>query len=226
MRVLIIDGGPMGQNIAKRLLAKEEAYLAFRTAEHQVTFIERDEKTCKLLEDHYHVPIYQGDGSKKEILDQVGLDNIDVAIAASEDDGRNVIVALQVKRLGLARIIAITQDPDYIPILEQHGIVAISAPWATASMVENYLDRPGVAELFEIGTGVASLLGVIIPEGANVAGSAIRDIPKECVVAAVIRGKKFVVPRGDTAIEADDHVVFVGPTSAIKKANEIFTLKG
>ena len=64
--------------------------------------------------------------------------------------------------------------------------------------------------------------------GAKVAGSAIRDIdiPKECVVAAVIRGKKFVVPRGDTAIEADDHVVFVGPTSAIKKANEIFTLKG
>jgi len=227
MRVLIIDGGPLGQNIAKRLLAKEEAYLAFRTAEHQITFIERDEKTCKLLEDHYHVPIYQGDGSKKEILDQVGLDNIDVAIAASEDDGRNVIVALQVKRLGLARIIAITQDPDYIPILEQHGIVAISAPWATASMVENYLDRPGVAELFEIGTGVASLLGVIVPEGARVAGSAIRAIaiPQECVVAAVIRGKKFVVPRGDTTIEADDHVVFVGPTSAIKKANEIFTLK-
>jgi len=41
----------------------------------------------------------------------------------------------------------------------------------------------------------------------------------------VVRGKDFVVPRGDTKIEVGDHVVFVGPTSAIKKAQDMFTLK-
>jgi len=41
----------------------------------------------------------------------------------------------------------------------------------------------------------------------------------------VIRGKDFVVPRGDTKIEVGDHVVFVGRTSAIKKAQDIFLLK-
>jgi len=45
------------------------------------------------------------------------------------------------------------------------------------------------------------------------------------VVAAVIRGKHFVVPRGDTQIEAGDHVVFVGPTTAIKNAHDSFRLK-
>jgi Trk K+ transport system NAD-binding subunit len=94
-------------------------------------------------------------------------------------------------------------------------------------MVENFLDRPGVAELFEIGTGIASLLGVFVPDNARVIGKSIReiDIPKECVVAAVIRGKSFVVPRGDTEIEAGDHVVFVGPASAIKDAHDSFSLK-
>ena len=93
-------------------------------------------------------------------------------------------------------------------------------------MVENYLDRPGVAELFEIGTGVANLLGVIIPEGARGAGQKIRDIeiPSDCVVAAVIRGKQFVVPRGDTTIEVADEVVFVGPAGAVKNANDHFVL--
>jgi Trk K+ transport system NAD-binding subunit len=179
------------------------------------------------LESRYHSPIYQGDGTKKEILEQVGLENIDVVVAASEDDGRNVIVALQAKQLGLDPVIAIVQDPDYIPLLEENGIISVSAPWATAAMVEDYLDRPGVSEIFRIGTGVASLVGVFVPKAAKVAGKLIRDldIPRECVVAAVIREKNFVVPRGDTMIEEGDHVVFVGPASAVKRANDAFLLK-
>jgi len=46
-----------------------------------------------------------------------------------------------------------------------------------------------------------------------------------CVVAAVIRGKKFVVPRGGTTIAVGDHVVFVGPASAIKDAQDLFLVK-
>jgi Trk K+ transport system NAD-binding subunit len=227
MRVLIIDGGRQGQNIAKRLMARDEYWLLFRSSEHQITFIEEDEARCKELEQLFNAPIYQGDGTKKEIIEQVGLENIDVAIAASEDDGRNVIVALQAKRLGISQVIAIVQDPDYLPLLEENDVVAISAPWATAAMVENYLDRPGVAELFEISSGVASLVGVVVPQKARIAGQLIRDIdiPRDCVVAAVIRGKDFVVPRGDTKIEVGDHVVFVGPTSAIKKAQEMVRLR-
>jgi amino acid transporter/Trk K+ transport system NAD-binding subunit len=224
MRVLIVDGGKQGQNIADRLLAKDEYRMIFRTFEHQITFIERDESNCKELEQRYNVPVYQGDGSKKELLQQVDLENIDVAIAASGDDGRNVIVALQARRLGIKKVIAIVQEPDYKMLLEENGITAISAPWATAAMVENYLDRPGLAELFEIESGVAAIVGVIVPEKSNVAGKAIKNIPipNECVVAAVIRNNRFVVPRGNTVIEKADHVIFVGPTEAIKKANDIF----
>jgi len=227
MRVLIIDGGRQGQNIATRLLARDEYRLLFRTAEHQVTFIEEDEELCQELERRFNVPIYQGDGSKEEVLRQVGVDNVDIAVAAAEDDGRNVIVALQAKRLGMPRVMAIVQDPDYLSLLEENGVVAISAPWATAAMVENFLDRPGVAQLLEIGKGVASLLGVTIAEGARVAGELIRDIdlPKQCVVAAVIRGDDFVVPRGDTRIEVADRVIFIGPTDVVKLARDAVQLK-
>lgn len=227
MRVLIISGDRQGQNIADRLLAADEYRLVFRSAEHQITFIEEDEGRCAELEARYHVPIYQGDGTKLELLEQVGPSNVDVAIAASDDDNRNVITALQARRLGINQVIAIVQDPDYMSLLESNGVVAMSAPWATATMVENYLDRPGVSELFEIGTGVASLVGVIVPDGAKVVGKEIReiDIPGACVVAAIIRGKDFAVPRGNTEIRGGDQVVFVGPTSAIKSAQDIFLLE-
>ena len=123
MRVLIISGKRQGQNIADRLLAKDEVHMMFREAEHQITFIEEDEAVCAELEQRYSVPIYQGDGTKKELLEQVGVNNIDVAIAASDDDGRNVIAALQAQKIGLKKVIAIVQDPDYARLLEHSGVV-------------------------------------------------------------------------------------------------------
>lgn len=227
MRVLIIDGSNHAMNIADRLLAQDEYRMIFRTNEHQITFVEMEEEKCKQIEQRFNVPVYQGDGSKKELLQQIDLNNINVAIAASNDDGRNVIVALQVKSMGVDQVIAILQDPDYRRLLEENGVIAVSAPWATAAMVENILDRPGLTELFEIEAGVAGIVGVIVPEQSKVVGKEIKSlhIPNECVVAAIVREKKFVVPRGNTKINANDHVVFVGAPDAIKEANNIFSGK-
>ncbi len=224
MRVLIIGGGQLGLSIADRLLAKDEQRLVFRSHEHQITFIELDEERCSYLEARYGVPIFHGDGSKRELLTQVGVENVDVAVAASNDDGKNVIIAMQAKRLGMRKVMAVVQDPDVIDMLSDQGIVAISAPWSTAGLVESHLDRPGVAELFEIETGAAHLLGVIVPEGAAVVNRAIRDLslPTDSVVGAVIRNHAFVVPRGDTVIVEGDHVVFIGPASAVKEARDAF----
>ena len=91
-------------------------------------------------------------------------------------------------------------------------------------MVENLLDRPALAQLFEFGIGAASLLDVTVPTGAHVSGSRIREIqiPKECVIAAIIRDNTFVVPRGNTTIQVDDRVIFIGPAPAIRKACDLF----
>lgn len=227
MRVLIISGGRQGRNIADRLLSKDEYRMMFRSAEHQVSFVEENDRICKDLEQRYSVPIYQGDGTKKELLKQVGVDNIDVVIAAFEDDDRNVIAALQAVQLAFPKVIAIVKDHEYTQLLEQNKIVAINAPWATAAMVENILDNPVLAQLFEFGIGAASLLEVSVPNNAKVNGNLIRDIeiPKDCLIAAIIRDNNFVVPRGATSVEINDRVIFIGPDSSIKKAFDTFMLK-
>lgn len=225
MNILIIGGGNLGTNIADRLLKQDEFRMVFRSAEYQITFIEQDDDRCEKLERRYNVPIFQGDGTKQELLEQVEPQKMDVAIAATNDDQRNSIMALQAKRLGIKRVIAIARDPDYVSLLEDSGIVCISAPYATAAMVENYLDRPVMADLFEIEGGVANLIDVEIPENGAVVGMEIQqiDIPDECVVAAIIRDEEFVVPRGKTIIQKDDHVVVVGPEGAISKAHKVFS---
>jgi amino acid transporter len=225
MNVLIIGGGNLGGNIADRLMKQDEFRMVFRSSVYQITFIEKDKERSEQLGERYNVPVFTGDGTKQELLEQVEPRKMDVAIAATNDDERNSIMALQAKRLGVKRVIAIARDPSYISLLEDNGIVCISAPLATASMVENYLDRPGVADLFEIENGVASLIDMKVPAKAKVVGKVIEkiNIPTDCVVAALIRNKEFVVPRGKTEIKAEDHVVFVGTNEAIQEVNVIFT---
>jgi amino acid transporter/Trk K+ transport system NAD-binding subunit len=225
MNVLIIGGGNQGSNIADRLLKQDEFRMVFRSSEYQITFIEQDEKKCEKLEQRFNVPIFHGDGTKQEILEQVEPQKMDVAIAATNNDQRNSIIALQAKRLGIKRVIAIARDPAYVSLLEDSGIVCISAPYATAAMIENHLDRPSVADLFEIESGVASLIDMKVPKNGSVVGSMIQEIeiPDQCVVAALIRDENFVVPRGQTTIKEEDHVIFVGPSEAIQAAHKIFS---
>jgi len=226
MNVLIVGGGNLGINIADRLLKQDEIHMIFRTSRYQITFIEKDGLRCEKLEHRYGLPIFQGDGTKQEILEQVDPHKMEVAIAATNHDERNAIIALQAKRLGIKRVVAVARDPDYVALMEDSGIACISAPYATAAMIENYLDRPGVAELFEL-EGVASLIDMRIPEGAQVIGQQIKDveIPEQCVVAAIIREGEFVVPRGRTKLRAGDYVVFVGPSEVVQSAHRIFISK-
>jgi Trk K+ transport system NAD-binding subunit len=225
MRVLIIGGGEQGANIADRLASEDEFRMVFRSSAYQITFVEQDPDRCDELASRYNVPIFQGDGTKESLLQQTDPHQFEVAITATGDDETNAMAALQARRLGIERVIAIVRDSNYVPLLEDHGIVCMSAPYATAAMVENHLDRPEVAELFEIESGVASLIDMEIPKGGRVVGRAIKDIdvPDQCVVAALIRDDNFVVPRGSTEIQAGDHVVFVGPDDAIQAAREIFS---
>ena len=225
MRVLIIGGGEQGANIADRLSSEDEFRMVFRSSAYQITFVERDPDRCDELASRYNVPIFQGDGTKQSLLEQTDPHQFEVAITATGDDETNAMAALQARRLGIERVIAIVRDSNYVPLLEDHGIVCMSAPYATAAMVENHLDRPEVAELFEIESGVASLIDMEVPKGGRVVGRAIQniDVPDQCVVAALIRDDNFVVPRGSTEIQAGDHVVFVGPDDAIQAAREMFS---
>lgn len=224
MRILIIDGGRQGQSIADRLLAKNGYRMMFRTADHQISFVEESAELCQLLEERFGGPVYQGDGTKQEVLQQAMLETVDVAIAASGDDGRNVLIALKAKELGIDQVIAIVEDPDCIDRLQEDGIAAICPLLATAETVQNLLDRPDLAQPLKLGAGQANLLGVSVQKTAKVIGKRIHELalPYECVIAAVIHGDSFVVPKGDTQIKPGHYIIMVGPSDVVAEAAKVF----
>ena len=69
--------------------------------------------------------------------------------------------------------------------------------------------------------------GISVPENAKVNRNYIRDldIPKGCLIAAIIRDNQFVVPRGTTTVEVDDRIILIGLASTIKLVFDTFMQK-
>jgi len=65
--------------------------------------------------------------------------------------------------------------------------------------------------LLKLRRGRYSLVEEKVPPGAKAIGVAIKDLglPEECVIAAIIRGGKITLPRGDATFQQDDEILAV-----------------
>jgi trk/ktr system potassium uptake protein len=78
--------------------------------------------------------------------------------------------------------------------------------------------------LLKIRRGQYSLVEEKIPEGARAIGIAIKDLelPEECVIAAIIRKGRVIIPRGITQMEVGDEVLAVVGPGAAERLAELF----
>jgi trk system potassium uptake protein TrkA len=66
---------------------------------------------------------------------------------------------------------------------------------------------------------------VRIPDGAKAVGVAIKDLglPKECLIAGIIRQNEMILPSGSTLFQAGDEVLAVTDQRGEQQLNELFT---
>ena len=88
LNVVIIGGGNVGFMVAERL-QQERA---------NITIIEQNEERCEELAEFFpRVLVLQGDGSDLELLEQERVEDADVLVAVTDDDGKNLLVSLLAK---------------------------------------------------------------------------------------------------------------------------------
>lgn len=78
--------------------------------------------------------------------------------------------------------------------------------------------------LLKLRRGNYSLVEEKIPTGARALGKMIKDvqIPDQCVIAAIIRKGKVIVPHGVTIFEPGDEILAVTDTEGAKQLAELF----
>lgn len=219
MFVLIAGGGPTGAQLAAFLVAQN----------HQVRLIEHQPEVLSHI--HRELPtevIYEGDATDLKVLEQARIRQAQVLVACTPSDADNLVLCFLAHTLyAVPRTIGRINNPRHAWLFDQkfHVNVALNEAAILAHLIEEEMSLGDMMTLLKLRRGQYSLVEVRVPAGAKAVGVAIKDmaLPDQCVVTAVIRQGKIVVPRGVTTLEVGDEVLAMTDHQGAEQLAALFT---
>lgn len=214
VHIIIAGGGRVGSHLAK----------ALEPSGRDIVVIEKDSKVCEKLASEVNALVICGDASDKKTLEEARIQKADAFVAVTGNDNEN-IVACQLAKFSykVPLVLARVEDMDRAQMLRGMGIDLIVSPAHVAAMVfENAIALPGTTSVL-VSESITRAVEVTVSEVSKIMGKRIRDLslPLECVIAAIYRGGKLIIPHGDTVIKSGDIVALIGKESAIGKVVDI-----
>ena len=210
MRVAIAGAGAVGRSIALELVESE----------HQVMLIERELANIEPEAVEAAAWVHAGAGALAS-LEEAGLEDCDVVIAATGDDKVNLVVSLLARtEFAVRRVVARVNDPRNEWLFDESwGVdVAVSTPRLLAALVEEAVAVGDLVRLMTLRQGQANLVEVTLPAHTPLAGAPVRSLklPVDSALVTILRGGRVIVPQGDDALEAGDELLFVA-TQAVEE---------
>ncbi len=209
-RVAIAGAGNVGRSIAAELIENG----------HEVTLLERELRALKTRS----VPgatWVQADACELSALEDAGLQNFDVVIAATGDDKANLVVSLLAKtEFGVRRVVARVNHPKNEWLFsEAWGVdVAVSTPRMLTALVEEAVSVGDLVRLMRFMQGQASLVELTLAADSPLAGQRIGDVPlpADSALVAILREGRVVLPAPEGTLEAGDEVLAVASTPEVE----------
>lgn len=203
MIVIIVGGGKVGGHLA-RLLSR---------GGNTVRLVEqRREGAAALARDLDGVQVLQGSGCEPGTLEQAGVREADVVAAVTGTDEVNLVAAgLAHAEFGVRRVIARVNDPKNLWLFTpKMGVdVALNQADILSHLIAEEMSLGEMTTLLKLRKGDYSLVEEKVHPASGAAGKPIMalSLPAQCVIAAVIRGGRLIVPRGNVVLEAGDEVL-------------------
>ncbi|MDT7801839.1 MAG: trk/ktr system potassium uptake protein [Actinomycetota bacterium] len=203
MRVAIAGAGAVGRSIAAELI----------DGRHQVMLIERE---ADQFEPHTveQADWVLGDACEVSILEESGIEQCDVVIAATGDDKANLVVSLLAKtEFAVRRVVARVNNPanEWL-FTDAWGVdVAVSTPRMLAAMVEEAVSVGDLVRLMTFRQSNANLVELTLPAETPLAGKPVSelDLPRDAALVTVLRGDRVIVPQPEDPLEPGDELLFV-----------------
>lgn len=210
--VMIAGAGPIGLELARRLEAMDVKVVLFDGDQASAMH------AADVLRD---TMVIHGEVTDQDLLEQEGIDRISTFVAVTDDHETNLVAGLLAKRLGARRAAVLVDNVALVDLVSQIGIDAIISPrvLVIGFALEHIRGRRvrSVAQLLE------DRIEIVEAEATRggplcVGRLAELELPRGVLIAAMRRGEKLVVPRGDDRIEPGDRVLLITTT---ERANEL-----
>jgi trk system potassium uptake protein TrkA len=220
VKVAIAGAGAVGRSIAQELLR----------GGHAVMLLER-----RL--DHVDPAVapgaiwVHGDACELELLEESGLQDYEVVIAATGDDKVNLVFGLLAKtEFGVRRVVARVNDPRNEWLFDgSWGVdVAVSTPRLLASLAEEAVSVGDLVRLMTLRQGQANLVEITLPADTPLAGRAVRTLalPRDVALVTILRGGRVIVPQSDDPLEGEDELLFVTSAEAEDELRKALGVNG
>jgi len=223
-RVMLAGGGKVGLRLARRLAGQCE-----------VKLIERDPRRCEYLASQLpgEMLVLLGDGTDEELLGDENVGEMDMFLSLTNDDEDNILAAMLAKRLGANRVLALINRRAYADLIQGSTIdIAVSPAQTVIGELLRHVRRGDVVAVHSLRRGAAEALEGIARGDARTSklvGRAVADLtlPPGVRVGAIVRGEgreqKVLLPRPDTRVETDDHLVmFIPQRRQVREVERLF----
>ena len=221
MFVLIIGGGRTGTELANLLIDQD----------HKVRVLENRPEILANL--HRELPteiIVQGNPVEPQVLEQAGIREAQVVAATLASDTDNLVVCFLARQLfNIPRTVARVNNPRNVWMFDEkfHVDVAINHCEIMARIIEEEVSLGDMITLLKLQGSEYSIVEETIGRGAETIGIQLKDLglPENCVIAAIIRNGKVVVPRGVSAFQEGDKVLAVADRDGEERLAELFAAR-
>ncbi len=216
-QILLVGGLNKAKSLASSLVSRG----------YRIIIVNRDAKDCEALAADGRFAVYCGDGTKPFVLEDVGADQVDIAIALTARDEDNLVICeLCKKRFQVPKTVALVSDPKKISFFHDMGIdSAVCAVSTLTSVIEQHTFIEEMNNAISVGNGRVQIIELRIEEGDYAVHRQIQNLglPREVILGSILRGDQVVIPRGNTQILAHDQLVIL--TSATHEKSVISQLK-
>jgi trk system potassium uptake protein TrkA len=205
MFVIIAGGGRTGTQLATTLL--EQNHLV-RVIEHRRGVLTRI---------HRELPtevIYEGNPTEVETLEQAGARSANVLAACLPEDENNLVICFLARmQFNVPRTIARINNPRNAWLFDDkfHVDVALNNAAVMAGLIQEEMSLGDMMILLKLRRGDYSLVEEKVAEGASIIGRALKDLGlgENCVISAIIRDGKVVLPRGQSLFQVGDEILAI-----------------
>jgi len=199
--ILIAGGGKVGVNLSRELYENG----------HEVALIEREPARAVALSSKLDCPVFVGDSSTHDVLENADAARARVFVAATGSDQDNLIACQVAKKVfGVPKTIARASNPKNEEVMARLGVDStVSSTAIIQQVIERELPTVRIKTLLSLQSGAFQILEYPLDSVSPATGRLVRemDLPHESNLIAILRGHNTVVPRGDTKFLAGDVVV-------------------
>ena len=203
-RVVVVGGRKKADYIVSSLLKRKMS----------VTVINDTEDFCLEMSLKYLYDIVAcGDGTKPFLYEDLHIENADIFIAMMPSDADNLVAAQMAKeQFSVQRVFCTVSNPGNVEMFKKLGIKnVISSTYIVSKMIEQLASIKEIDNYLPLENGKVAVLELKIEEDSKVSNKKLNQLtlPKESIIACIIRKTQTIIPNGDTVLMAYDKCVVV-----------------